>query len=67
MIVIEKIVFTHSSGQKGTCHAMMGHTSRHRGWSGDRGGGRNCGQEHYCGFPGKEQGRQGKQAQDWLV
>lgn len=47
------------------CHAMQGHVEKHRGRLGGRGVGQGSGSLSW-GFMGRE-GRQGAEAQSWLI
>lgn len=70
MTVIEKVVFYSQFPGRGACHTT--------GWERGTRGGTSVGQEAeealgicdkrlYCSFYGKDQVRQGEQAQDWLI
>lgn len=66
MIVIERVVcypWFPRGGGTACLRPMQGHTEEYQGGV----GGGDVGRKLSLGFRGKEQVRQGKQAEDWLV
>lgn len=56
--------FVTAPKKRGACHVTQSHRGKHQGEAGCRGSEEKS---VYCGFCGKEQVRQAKQVQDWLV